>query len=100
MNDCRNKQHSAQDFGAALAIGVTFNALFVILQLGFGVVAHSLTLIADAGHNFGDVLGLVLAWCASALSRRAPTERRTYGMRSSSILAALFNALLLLVAVG
>lgn len=88
------------DFGTAFAIGVTLNLLLVALQIVFGVFAHSLALIADAGHNLGDVLGLVLAWVASALSRRAPTERRTYGLRSSSILAALFNAILLLVAVG
>jgi cobalt-zinc-cadmium efflux system protein len=100
MSDHGNQRHSGQDFGAAFAIGVTLNLLFVVLQIGFGVVAHSLALIADAGHNFGDVLGLALAWAASALSRKAPTERRTYGLRSSSILAALFNALLLLVAVG
>lgn len=100
MSDHGNQQHSGQDFGAAFAIGVTLNLLFVVLQIGFGIIAHSLALIADAGHNFGDVLALVLVWAASALSRKAPTERRTYGLRSSSILAALFNALLLLVVVG
>jgi cobalt-zinc-cadmium efflux system protein len=100
MNHHNDQRRLAQDFGAAFAIGVVLNTLFVILQAVFGFAAHSLALIADAGHNFGDVLGLVLAWGASALSRRAPTERRTYGLRSSSILAALFNALLLLVAVG
>ena len=88
------------DFGAAFAIGVMLNLLLVVLQVVFGIFAHSLALIADAGHNMGDVLGLLLAWGASRLSRMAPTERRTYGLRSSSILAALFNAIFLLVAVG
>jgi cobalt-zinc-cadmium efflux system protein len=94
-------EHSSlRNFGTAFAVGVTLNILFVVLQVVFGIFAHSLALIADAGHNLGDVLGLVMAWGAGALSRMAPTERRTYGLRSSSILAALFNALLLLVAVG
>jgi cobalt-zinc-cadmium efflux system protein len=84
----------------AFAVGATLNVLFVALEVVFGVLAHSLALIADAGHNLGDVIGLLLAWAASALSQRAPTERRTYGLRSSTILAALFKAILLLVAVG
>jgi cobalt-zinc-cadmium efflux system protein len=87
-------------FSTAFAAGVTLNLLFVTLEVIFGVLAHSLALIADAGHNLSDVLGLLLAWAACALSQRAPTERRTYGLRSSTILAALFNAILLLVAVG
>ena len=92
--------HGAKHFGAAFAIGTALNFAFVIAQAGFGVFAHSLALIADAGHNLSDVLGLLLAWGATVLARSAPTERRTYGMRSSSILAALFNAILLLVSVG
>lgn len=87
-------------FSFAFATGVVLNVLFVALEVIFGVLAHSLALIADAGHNLSDVIGLVLAWAATALSQRAPTERRTYGLRSSTILAALFNAILLLVAVG
>jgi cobalt-zinc-cadmium efflux system protein len=84
----------------AFAIGVALNVVFVVVEVVFGFFAQSLALIADAGHNLSDVLGLLLAWCAAALSRRAPTERRTYGWKSSSILAALFNAILLLVSVG
>jgi cobalt-zinc-cadmium efflux system protein len=87
-------------FTSAFAIGVALNLAFVVIEATFGFFAHSLSLIADAGHNLSDVLGLVLAWCAAALSLRAPTERRTYGWKSSSILAALFNAILLLVSVG
>ena len=92
--------HAPKNFGAAFAIGTTLNFGFVILEVVFGLYAHSLALVADAGHNLGDVLGLLLAWGASALARRAPTQRHTYGMRSSSILAALFNAIFLLVSVG
>ena len=92
--------HAPASFGSAFAIGITLNLGFVILEVIYGVFAHSLALIADAGHNLGDVLGLLLAWGATFLARTAPTERRTYGLRSSSILAALFNAIFLLVTVG
>ena len=92
--------HAPKSFGAAFAIGTTLNFGFVILEVVFGIYAHSLALVADAGHNMGDVLGLLLAWGASILARTAPTQRRTYGLRSSSILAALFNAIFLLVSVG
>jgi cobalt-zinc-cadmium efflux system protein len=99
--DCRMAgSHPPSSFNSAFAIGVSLNFAFVVLEVVFGFFAHSLALIADAGHNMSDVLGLLLAWAAGALSQRAPTERRTYGLKSSSILAALFNAILLLVAVG
>jgi cobalt-zinc-cadmium efflux system protein len=97
---CAGHPHAPKDFGAAFAIGTALNFALVIAQVVFGLFAHSLALIADAGHNLSDVLGLLLAWGATFLARSAPTERRTYGMRSSSILAALFNAILLLVSVG
>ena len=92
--------HAPKNFGMAFTIGTTLNLGFVILEVVSGLYAHSLALVADAGHNMGDVLGLLLAWGASILSRSAPTQRRTYGLRSSSILAALFNAIFLLVSVG
>ena len=92
--------HAPANFGRAFAIGITLNFAYVIAQVVFGVAAHSLALLADAGHNFGDVLGLVLAWGASYLATQKPTERRTYGMRKTSVLAALANAIFLLVAVG
>lgn len=92
--------HAPKNFGAAFAIGTSLNLAFVILEVVFGIYAHSLALVADAGHNLGDVLGLVLAWIASVLTRTVPTQRHTYGLRGSSILAALFNAILLLVSVG
>jgi cobalt-zinc-cadmium efflux system protein len=96
-----NDQHDpTARFGRAFAIGVALNLVYVVAQIIFGIVAHSLALIADAGHNFSDVLGLLLAWCAVYLSKMRPTARRTYGLGRSSILAALANAILLMVAVG
>jgi cobalt-zinc-cadmium efflux system protein len=92
--------HAPADFGFAFGIGITLNILFVIVGVAFGVVGHSMALIADAGHNLSDVLGLVMAWVASVLVKRAPSQRFTYGLRGTSILAALFNAVFLLVATG
>jgi cobalt-zinc-cadmium efflux system protein len=92
--------HQPPDFNRVFALGVLLNVIYVIAQLGFGILAHSLALIADAGHNIGDVLGLVLAWIASYLVTRPATPQRTYGWRRTSIMAALFNAAFLFVAVG
>jgi cobalt-zinc-cadmium efflux system protein len=92
--------HHHADFGWRFMVGVVLNLVFVIVEALFGFAVHSLALVADAGHNLSDVLGLALAWGAFALSRRAPSSRHTYGMRRSSILAALFNALFLLFAIG
>jgi cobalt-zinc-cadmium efflux system protein len=92
--------HAPADFGRAFAIGTTLNIGYVIVQVIFGIAAHSLALVADASHNLGDVLGLVLAWWAIYLTKRPATDQRTYGMRRSSIFAALANAIFLLIAVG
>ncbi|HEX6600907.1 MAG TPA: cation diffusion facilitator family transporter [Gemmatimonadaceae bacterium] len=92
--------HAPSGFDRAFAIGVGLNVAFVLAEFLFGVRAHSLALISDAGHNLSDVLGLGLAWAGSVLARRGPTPRRTYGMRRFSILAALGNAAILLIAVG
>ena len=92
--------HAPASFDRAFAIGVGLNVAFVVAELVFGLRTHSLALIADAGHNLGDVLGLVLAWAGTVLARRQPTPRRTYGMRRFSILAAIANAGILLIAVG
>ncbi len=92
--------HAPANYDRAFAVGVLLNVIFVGLEFSFGFFANSLALIADAGHNLSDVLGLLLAWGASVLARRLPTSKRTYGMRRASILAALGNAALLFVAVG
>ena len=92
--------HGAADFTRAFAVGVTLNAIYVVVEAVFGVMANSLALLADAGHNFGDVLSLALAWLAAWLSRKAPTPRYTYGLSPSSILAALANAVLLVLVTG
>src|SRR5437764_11460057 len=89
-----------QDFGWAFAIGTALNVALVIIQVVYGIAAHSIALIADAGHNSGDVISLLLAWGALALSRLLRTKHYTYGFRSASILAALLNAVILLVATG
>src|SRR5579859_1496404 len=88
------------DFGKAFAFGVALNLLLVAAQTIAGLLAHSLALLADATHNFADVLGLLLAWGAEALARRQPTGRWTYGFRAGTILAALANVVLLFMAVG
>src|ERR1700744_4435910 len=92
--------HAPASFGFAFAVGITLNFAFVIVGVAFGLIGHSMALIADAGHNLSDVLGLVMAWVASILVKRAPPKRFTYGLRGSSILAALFNAVFLLIATG
>lgn len=92
--------HGAANYSRAFAIGVGLNLAFVAAEAFYGWRAGSLALIADAGHNLTDVFGLILAWWAAALSRRVPTRERTYGLRRASILAALANAVLLVVAIG
>jgi cobalt-zinc-cadmium efflux system protein len=92
--------HAPKNFGAAFAAATALNLGLVVAQVISGLSAHSIALLADAGHNFGDALGLVLAWGAHALARVQPTERFTYGYRSASILSALLNAALLLIATG
>ena len=92
--------HGVGDFGHAFAIGITLNMAFLAVEAAIGLVTGSMALLADAAHNLSDVLGLVVAWGGAALAKRPPSKRFTYGLRSSTILAALLNALLLMVAVG
>ena len=92
--------HELHQYGRAFAWGMILNLAYVAGEAGFGVVSGSLALLADAGHNMGDVLGLSLAWGAAILGRSRPSGRYTYGLRSSSILAALVNALILLLITG
>ena len=84
----------------ALLQSVALNLGFVVVEGFFGLLAHSLALVADAGHNLSDVFGLLLAWGGAVLTQRRPTYRRTYGLKKSSIMAALVNAMIILVAVG
>jgi cobalt-zinc-cadmium efflux system protein len=88
------------DFGRAFAVGIALNLAFVVVEAVYGFLAGSMALLADAGHNLSDVLGLVLAWAGASLVKRRPNARFSYGLKKSSILAALLNALLLLVATG
>jgi cobalt-zinc-cadmium efflux system protein len=92
--------HGPANYDRAFAVGVILNTGFVAAELVFGLAANSMSLLADAAHNLGDVLGLLLAWGAAWLARRPPTARRTFGYGRSSILAALINATVLLIGVG
>ena len=92
--------HAPTDFGSAFLIGVVLNTGFVIVEAAYGLISGSMALVADAGHNLSDVLSLLLAWGASVAARRPASDRYTYGLKSSTILAALANAGLLLVAIG
>jgi cobalt-zinc-cadmium efflux system protein len=92
--------HPRATHDGAFALGVALNLAFVVMEAVFGVIAASTALLADAAHNFSDVLGLLLAWGASHLARRPRSPRRTYGWRSSTILAAMLNAIVLLVVTG
>lgn len=92
--------HAPTSFGRAFAIGIALNIGFVLVEGGAGLWTGSVALLADAGHNLSDVLGLAVAWGGATLARSAPSKRFTYGLKGSTILAALLNALLLLVALG
>lgn len=92
--------HAPADFGRAFAIGVVLNSVFVVIEATYGFLSGSMALVADAGHNLSDVLSLLLAWGAATAAKRPASGRFTYGFKSSTILAALGNAGLLLVAIG
>jgi cobalt-zinc-cadmium efflux system protein len=99
-HDHDGHSHVPERFDTAFAIGASLNAAFVVAELAFGYAANSLALISDAVHNLSDVIALLLAWGGAWLAGKRPTETHTYGYRRASILAALFNAGLLLIAVG
>jgi len=92
--------HAPASFGRAFAVGIGLNITFVAIEAGYGVFANSLALLADAGHNLSDVFGLVIAWAAVRLGSKPPSSRYTYGLGGSSILAALFNGIFLMLAAG
>ena len=87
-------------FSKAFGIGIALNSAFIIAEIIYGLKADSLSLLADAGHNASDVLGLCMSWGAMILARRRPSERFTYGLQSASIIAALANAIMLMLALG
>src|ERR1044071_3380837 len=96
----RGHAHGARDFGRAFAIGIALNLGFVAAETVYGFIANSMSLLADAGHNLSDVLGLVVAWAGAVMAKRAASPRFTYGLKKAPILAALANSLFLLIAVG
>lgn len=103
MSHNHNHSHhhgTAGEYNRIFALGIGLNLLYVLIEAGFGFYINSLALIADAGHNLSDVLGLVLAWGASILVQKPPTAYRTYGFRKTSIFAALLNSVILLITVG
>ncbi len=92
--------HMPTNFSRAFALGIALNTIYIIVEVTYGLLSGSMALLADAGHNLSDVLGLAVAWAGAELSKRPPSKRFTYGLGGSSILAALLNALFLLVACG
>lgn len=100
MSAGHSHDHAPKDFGRAFAIGIALNVGFVLIETVFGFAANSMSLLADAGHNLSDVLGLVVAWAGAVMVKRAASPRFTYGLKKAPILAALANSLFLLIAVG
>ncbi|MBU6475782.1 MAG: cation diffusion facilitator family transporter [Alphaproteobacteria bacterium] len=99
-HDHHHHHHTPADFGGAFLAGIALNTAFIVAEVAFGLRANSLALLADAGHNAGDVFGLVLSLAAAVLGKRRPSARFTYGFGGFSIIAATVNAVVLLVAVG
>ena len=100
MAAAHDHHHHKADYSRAFALGIVLNVVIVIVEAVYGFIANSMALLADAGHNLSDVLSLVVAWAGAAMARRSPSRRFTYGLKKASILAALINALFLLLAVG
>ncbi len=98
--DHGHHHHHGDPNSRAFGVAISLNVLYVLVEFAYGLIANSTALLADAGHNLADVLGLLLAGGAAILARRAPSGRYTYGLRSTSILAALANAMFLLVTCG
>src|SRR5215510_14832218 len=101
MGAGHDHHHSRRtDYTRAFAIGIALNLGFVAVETVYGFIANSMSLLADAGHNLSDVLGLVVAWAGAVMAKRAASPRFTYGLKKAPILAALINALFLIAAVG
>ncbi len=92
--------HMPTNFSRAFALGITLNVIYIIVEVVYGLLSGSMALLADAGHNLSDVLGLAVAWAGAELSKKPPSKQFTYGLGGSSILAALLNGLFLLLACG
>ncbi len=88
--------HSPTNFGKAFLLAIGLNSIFIVIEVFFGLVSHSTALLSDATHNFGDVLGLLIAWVAYNLSSKTPTSKFTYGFKSSAILATAINGMFLI----
>ncbi len=99
-NHNHSNNHLPGSYNKIFGFGIALNTVYIIVEIIFGLLINSMALIADAGHNLSDVLGLALAWIGAYLAKTAVTKTRTYGLRKSTILAALFNAIILLIAVG
>lgn len=99
-HDDHHRRSVPSDLGRSFALGVALNAAFVVIEAGAGLWSNSLALLADAGHNLSDVLALLLAWGAATLAAKRPSARFTFGLKGSTVLIALVNALLLLAACG
>lgn len=99
-HDHTHHHHEINNYNRSFSIGIALNVIFVIIEVGYGLAADSLALIADAGHNLSDVMSLLLAWGAYYLSKKHPTKKRTYGLRKVTIMASLLSAVLLFVALG
>lgn len=100
MENNQTHNYKPKNYNKAFGFGIILNVFYIIVEVIFGLMINSMALIADAGHNLSDVLGLLLAWGASYLAATPANNKRTYGLRKSTILAALFNSILLLIAVG
>jgi len=100
MEQNHNHSHEKFNYNKAFAFGIILNVIYIVVEFVYGLKINSMALIADAGHNLSDVLGLMLAWGAAYLAKSIPTKTRTYGLRKSTILAALFNAIILYAAIG
>ena len=92
--------HIPDNFDRAFQVGIALNTIYVLIEAGCGIVFNSVALLSDAGHNISDILALALAWGASWLSRKKPTERRTYGLKRATVVASLVSAVLLCMALG
>lgn len=100
MEKAHSHTHEIKNYNKAFGFGIALNLIYIVVEVIYGLLINSMALLADAGHNFSDVLGLIMAWGGAYLAKTATTKSRTYGLRKSTILAALFNAIILLIAVG